>query len=97
MTRTINSIPQTQQTPNNNDLLALQVITASGGEALIAARLVRQLIGGVSSATLYRMLAESNFPKPISVTPGRKAWPLSAVQAWIKQRVGGDQTCHTAL
>ena len=82
--------------PNGNDLLALQAITSSGGEALIAARLVRQLIGGVSSATLYRMLAASNFPKPVSVTPGRKAWALSAVQAWIKQRVD-DQGRHLQI
>jgi predicted DNA-binding transcriptional regulator AlpA len=94
MTKTKNSTPEgvNQQAPNTNDLMALQAITASGGEALIDARLVRQLIRGVSTATLYRMLAASNFPKPICVTPGRRAWALSAVQAWIKQRVGGDQS-----
>jgi predicted DNA-binding transcriptional regulator AlpA len=77
--------------PNASDLLALRAITSLGGEALISARLVRQLIGGVSSATLYRMLAAKNFPKPISVTPGRKAWALSTVQAWIRHRVAQDQ------
>jgi len=59
-------------------------VASSGGEALIGIRHVRLLVGGVSTATLYRMLASGNFPKPISITPGRKAWPLSAVQAWIK-------------
>jgi hypothetical protein len=33
-------------------------------------------------ARLYRLLAGNSFPKPICVTPGRKAWPLSTVQAW---------------
>jgi predicted DNA-binding transcriptional regulator AlpA len=76
--------------PNANDLLALRAITSSGGEALINSRLVRQLIGGVSRATLYRMLAGNSFPKPICVTPGRKAWPLSTVQAWIRHRVAQE-------
>jgi predicted DNA-binding transcriptional regulator AlpA len=49
--------------------------------------MVRHLIGDVSNATLYRMLASKQFPQPIAVTPGRKAWPMSVVQAWIKDRI----------
>jgi predicted DNA-binding transcriptional regulator AlpA len=64
----------------------LGAVASSGGEALVSARYVRLLVGDVSTATLYRMLASGDFPKPISVTAGRKAWPLSAVQAWIRQR-----------
>jgi predicted DNA-binding transcriptional regulator AlpA len=64
----------------------LGAVASSGGEALVSARYVRLLVGDVSTATLYRMLASGDFPRPISVTVGRKAWPLSAVQAWIRQR-----------
>jgi predicted DNA-binding transcriptional regulator AlpA len=64
---------------------------ASKAEALLDARTVRHLIGDVSNATLYRMLASGQFPQPISVTPGRKAWPMSVVQAWIRGRIEHGQ------
>jgi protein-L-isoaspartate O-methyltransferase len=34
----------------------------------LSAKEVRQLIGGVSNATLYRMLANHEFPRPVAVT-----------------------------
>jgi predicted DNA-binding transcriptional regulator AlpA len=80
------SIPQCQCSPAEEAGRFLVGVASSGGEALIGIRHVRLLVGGVSTATVYRMLASGDFPKPISVTAGRKAWPLSAVQAWIKQR-----------
>jgi predicted DNA-binding transcriptional regulator AlpA len=80
------SISQRSSSPAEEAGRFLGAVASSGGEALISIRYVRLLVGDVSTATLYRMLANGDFPKPISVTAGRKAWALSAVQAWIKQR-----------
>jgi predicted DNA-binding transcriptional regulator AlpA len=81
-----NSAPQPPSSPAEEAGRFLGGVASSGAEALISIRHVRLLVGNVSTATLYRMLASGDFPKPISVTAGRKAWPLSAVQAWIKRR-----------
>jgi predicted DNA-binding transcriptional regulator AlpA len=77
--------------PDSETATSLLAVSASGGEALLDARMVRHLIGDVSNATLYRMLANRQFPQPIAVTPGRKAWPMSVVQAWIKDRIDRAQ------
>src|SRR5262249_8884369 len=76
-----------RQTSDSETATSLLAVSASGGEALLDARMVRHLIGDVSNATLYRMLASRQFPQPIAVTPGRKAWPMSVVQAWIRDRI----------
>ena len=76
--------PSSKLVTETDTLLA---VTAAGGEALLSANAVRQLVGGVSNATLYRMIASKEFPRPVAVTPGRKAWPMSAVQAWIRDRI----------
>lgn len=88
--------PISQRAYDNSDEAArfFGAVALSGGEALIGIRYVRLLVGGVSTATLYRMLASGDFPKPISITAGRKAWPLSAVQAWIKQRTDAAAGAH---
>lgn len=37
----------------------------------------------LSRTTLWRLVKRDAFPKPVSISPGRVAWPESAVQAWI--------------
>jgi predicted DNA-binding transcriptional regulator AlpA len=76
-----------RRTPDGETATSPLAVSAFGGEVLVDARMVRRLIGDVSNATLYRMLASGQFPQPISVTPGRKAWPMSVVQAWIRGRI----------
>jgi predicted DNA-binding transcriptional regulator AlpA len=85
-----------RRTPDSGTVAPLMAVLASGGEALLDARMVRRLIGDVSNATLYRMLASGQFPQPISVTTGRKAWPMSVVQAWIRGRIEQRQEVAAA-
>ena len=81
------SAPERPSSPEEDAALFLGAIVSSGGEAFISARYVRLLIGDVSPATLYRMIASGDFPKPISVTAGRKCFVLSNVRSWIKERI----------
>lgn len=44
---------------------------------------------GLSKTTIYRMLREGTFPKPVMV--GRRAlWPVSRVHAWARKQVEAD-------
>jgi prophage regulatory protein len=43
-------------------------------------------MAGVSSSTLDRMIARSEFDKPRQLSPRRVGWALSTVQAWIASR-----------
>lgn len=36
--------------------------------------------------TIYKMIREGTFPKPIRLGPNRVAWPRSEVVAWIAER-----------
>jgi predicted DNA-binding transcriptional regulator AlpA len=86
-----------RRTPDSETAASLLAVSAFGGEALLDARMVRHLIGDVSNATLYRMLASRQFPQPIAVTPGRKAWPMSVVQSWIRDRIEQAQVVTGTL
>lgn len=37
----------------------------------------------LSAATIYRMVKRGEFPKPRRISPGRKGWPESQIDAWI--------------
>jgi prophage regulatory protein len=41
---------------------------------------------GLSKTTIYRMISDGEFPKPIMV--GRRAlWPVSRLNEWLKRQV----------
>jgi prophage regulatory protein len=40
-----------------------------------------------SRATLYQMVHDGDFPRPIRISPNRVAWPESAVTAWIADKI----------
>jgi predicted DNA-binding transcriptional regulator AlpA len=66
----------------------LEIAALTGGDVLLRAPDVAAVIG-VSLATLYRMIAASEYPRPIAPTAGTRAWCMSVVQAWIRERVAG--------
>jgi predicted DNA-binding transcriptional regulator AlpA len=67
-------------------------LTASaGGDVLLRGPDVAAVLG-VSLATLYRMIDAGQFSRPISPSPGVRAWPMSVVQAFIKQLAGEGAT-----
>lgn len=44
---------------------------------------------GLSKTTIYRMIADGTFPKPVMV--GRRAlWPVSRIHAWARMQVEAD-------
>ena len=42
---------------------------------------------GVSRATLYRMVRDGHFPRPVMVTANVRAWPADMVAAWMHEKV----------
>ena len=41
----------------------------------------------LSSSTIYRLMQQDLFPKPVNLTGGRAvAWKLSDIEAWIESR-----------
>lgn len=64
------------------------------GTALLAASLRDMLlrietvctITGLSVATVYRLLAKGDFPRPVMITSHARAWRLSEIMDWIDQR-----------
>jgi prophage regulatory protein len=41
----------------------------------------------LSRASLYRLMAQSVFPKPVPLHGTRKAWIESEVDAWVASRI----------
>lgn len=42
---------------------------------------------GVSRATIYRMVDSGEFPSPVKISPGRRAWVEAEVNAWLADRL----------
>ncbi|MDO9384604.1 MAG: AlpA family phage regulatory protein [Hyphomicrobiaceae bacterium] len=55
-------------------------------EPLLSRRQV-QLITTLSRSTLYRLVAQNAFPKPIKVSPNRRAWRATDVDTWLEARL----------
>ena len=69
--------------------------------AEVVAPLVRDLIlrietvvaiTGLSKPSIYRLISERSFPRPLRLTAGARGWRLSEVLAWIEglQREGEE-------
>lgn len=41
---------------------------------------------GLSKATIYRLINDGAFPRPISLSRGRVGWKLEVIQEWIDRR-----------
>jgi len=60
----------------------------SENEELAPIKRVTAMVG-LSKTTVYRMIAEGAFPRPVMV--GRRAlWPVSRIHAWARQQVEAD-------
>ena len=59
-------------------------------DRLLTLEEVRRIIG-LSSATLYRLIARGQFPSPIRI--GRTSrWPESEVSSFVQARMGSRET-----
>ena len=41
---------------------------------------------GLSSATIYRMVARGEFPRPVQLSPGRTGWRTDEIEEWLASR-----------
>lgn len=41
---------------------------------------------GLSKATIYRLMKQNNFPRPIQLSTNRVAWRIADVLSWIDSR-----------
>ena len=49
-------------------------------------------IVGLSRSTLYAMMAENTFPKPIKLGKRAIGWPDNVIEGWIEERTSGDNS-----
>jgi prophage regulatory protein len=69
-------------------------IESKPGTRLLAASLREMLlridvvcaITGLSVPTLYRLISQGSFPRPLRITGHARAWKLSEVMEWIDSR-----------
>lgn len=48
-------------------------------------------VTGLSSATLYRLMAEERFPRPVQLSQNAVGWRASAVFSWVESlKVAGQ-------
>ena len=57
----------------------------STNERLLRRREVEK-ITGVSRSSIYRLMQESDFPRPVRIGPGAVRWKASEINAWIESR-----------
>ena len=46
---------------------------------------------GVSRSTIWRLTQSGDFPRPVAISPGRKGWLKSQVDAWIANRLRAER------
>jgi prophage regulatory protein len=46
-------------------------------------------ITGLSVATIYRLMSQHKFPRPVKITTTARAWKLGEVTAWVESRERG--------
>jgi prophage regulatory protein len=81
------------------------ILETENGSAMaeVVAPLVRDVIlrietvvalTGLSKPTIYRLISEKSFPKPLRLTAGARGWRLSEVLTWIEglQREGEEHS-----
>tara|TARA_R110002074_G_scaffold55104_1_gene137031 strand:- start:209 stop:394 length:186 start_codon:yes stop_codon:yes gene_type:complete len=53
-------------------------------------RPVVEQLTGLSRSTLYAMMAEGNFPKPVKLGKRAVGWRERDVSAWLQSRVSSE-------
>lgn len=47
-------------------------------------------ITGLKPSTIYKLVRERSFPKPIQLTARSTGWPSNLVEAWLNEKMGGQ-------
>ena len=82
ITKNISQEIPSAQTTKFFDPLSTDKLSEKPPECLIRIREVCLLIG-VSRSTIYRMVDDGSFPKPLELGPRFKAWQKKTVINWI--------------
>jgi predicted DNA-binding transcriptional regulator AlpA len=59
-------------------------ISVQGMPRMFSIKDIRVLVGGKSRSTIYRWIADGNFPAPIKVC-GSSMWPEEVIAVWRNQ------------
>lgn len=43
---------------------------------------------GLKPSTIYKLVREKSFPKPIQLTARSTGWPSNLVDAWLNEKMG---------
>jgi len=60
-------------------------MTTSTNVKIMSRRQVYEALG-ISDVTLWRLVKNRQFPKPIKISPRRIGWTQETVQAWLAER-----------
>jgi len=48
-------------------------------------------LGVKSPSTLYELIRRAGFPPAYAISPGRKCWSSSEVQAWLRRKMADQR------
>lgn len=83
-------VPQHSHQPNSAmDNLTISTSEHPGTVAPLLKRPEVERMTSLSRTTLYRLIQQDQFPKPVQLTARAVAWRSSDVAAWIASRVAG--------
>ena len=51
---------------------------------------VKKMIGISATSTLYDLIRDGRFPKPIKLSPRVSVWNTDQIQKWMVERVSRD-------
>jgi prophage regulatory protein len=60
-----------------------------------ASRRQLRAITSLSDSTIWRLVRDAGFPAPVRISPGRVAWPLAAVEKWMRDREAEDEAARS--
>ena len=46
----------------------------------------------LAKSTIYRLIKENKFPKPIKLTERTSVWRLSVINEWVKERESSNNS-----
>jgi prophage regulatory protein len=49
---------------------------------------------GIARSTIYDMMANGTFPKPVKLGARAVAWPESEITSWLEQRIAQRDECE---
>ncbi len=61
-------------------------------EQLLRKPTVKEMVGNMPDSTLYYLMKEGDFPKPLKLGKRTVAWKRSEIESWIQSRERAMET-----